>query len=604
MIFTVDSAGKGAINLILHAQLLWSTRIRTFRQGVPMFSKKILVVLTTLLLASSLLACSGGSPSLTQEDGDTPEYNGKPDGDLELDFEMDEETGEPCVTGSARCADDSDVAVLICNEDHGWDYHHSCDAGRVCEAGFCVDPLPDGDFPEDGDFISDGDTDADWHCTADLDCGYGSGCDPSGPGDGCVNRMECRSDDDCAEGLICYEMANWKACIPSQNECEVLDDCDYGYACVMGDEGWNVCQDANECYNTVECEGDNLICAEGGHWRVCQPDGKFCASTDDCDFGYKCYTDLPQPVCILENSCSIDSDCGVMQRCVIGENWKSCQIDLGPTWCTNDEACPEGEYCDTLSCKSKAQCSTDRDCETGNRCLEQDGYKQCIPTPPCTQDAECGFGYQCQSGTCAYANQCKNDGECPALQACKAVGNYTVCQFDTPSICTSDDGCDADEYCDTFLAVGECRSRNQCFIDEDCGEGMVCESNGHYTTCVADSPKACWFDFQCPTDWVCASGECKPIYEGTCVDIEGRWTVLISDCTLITTTQVYEFVPTNGCNGNIHLGETQIPAGNFTETSESHYNVQFTWQQCEGTVTLDSLLNLQCGSCSVQLAKW
>lgn len=557
-----------------------------------------LVVIPGLCLALLvfLVACdtpSGGNSS----DGDAPDY--PIDGDLETDDET-----EPCSVGESRCAPDNDLEVQACNDAGEWVAHHTCDEDKVCEGGKCVLPLPDGDdgddTPEDGDY--------EWHCSVDLDCAYGFGCDPTGPDDGCVSRMECRTDADCAEGLICRAMSNWKACIPSQDACREMSDCQYGYTCVPGPDGWNICEDANECYHTVECEQDHMICTEGGQWRVCQPDGHPCEEDANCPFGYKCYKEFPQPVCIYQSNCSVDRDCPTLQRCVINANWKSCEFDLGATWCQNDDACPAGHYCDVLTCKSKNECSVDRDCAVGERCQVQDDYRQCIEQPPCGNDAECGFGYRCIPGspnTCQYSNQCANDRDCEALQACKAVGNIAMCVLDTPSICTSDAGCRESEYCDTMLVIGECRSRNQCFIDADCGEGMVCQSNGHYNVCMPDSPKACWFDFQCPASWVCSGGKCRPIYEGTCSNIEGRWTVLIATgCTIIFTGQVYEFVPTDGCNGNIQFGDTQLPAGTFAETSPGKYDVRFTFQQCTGEVTLNALLNLSCGDCTVNLGQF
>ncbi len=585
-----------------------------------------------------IAGCNGNDTNMIFTDGDE-QIPADGDGDLDVpENEIDQEV-IPCEEGELLCEDDS--TLLVCNAEGIWVLKKVCENGESCIDGSCQSPLPDGDnlLPDGDDPQPDGDDpqpdgddpqpdgddpqpdgddplpDGDQvvHCVEHTDCAYGMACNPTGAGDGCEMRMACNEDADCENPrLMCAEMENWKECAPTPDECMEDDECEFGFACQEGEDGYNDCVDTNECALSTDCD-ENMVCVQTDTRWVCQPDGQACTEHSDCEFGYECHTEFEQPICLYASECTVDADCPSYQRCQVEENWKACKIDFN-AFCQSDADCEFGETCDILfsnygSCKSMNICTSDRECPTGFECESNGTYMDCVEVAPCVTDADCGFGFRCVAqqpkNLCEYANQCSSDADCGYMQECAVSGNWTSCTTHFPDVCTGDDSCAEDEYCDTLLGpLGECRSKSQCFVDEDCGEGMACESNGTFNECVAADPDACWFDFQCQEDWLCLDNTCKPQYEGMCTDIEGLWTVWISDCTLIMTGQTYEFVPKDGCNGDIRLGDTQVPAGSFDETSTSHYDLTIALVlQCTSEVTLNTVMSVDCGSCTVQLGR-
>jgi hypothetical protein len=226
-------------------------------------------------------------------------------------------------------------------------------------------------------------------------------------------------------------------------------------------------------------------------------------------------------------------------------------------------------------------------------------------------DTDCPRGFRCAPGNpraeCVYANECGSDADCGATQQCVFDGNWARCKLSVSGICTQDTNCDADEYCDLALGpLGTCRSRNQCFVDQDCGDGLMCESNGTWNQCVPAQTQNCWFDVQCPTDWTCNSGQCKPVYEGTCTEVEGQWTVWLSTCVLVPMGTVYEFVPENGCTGNVKLVSTNTNNGTFSQTSPANYDITLSLvYACTAKITLGTVMTMDCplGCTGIQMSR-
>jgi hypothetical protein len=133
----------------------------------------------------------------------------------------------------------------------------------------------------------------------------------------------------------------------------------------------------------------------------------------------------------------------------------------------------------------------------------------------CSADAECDGDMICDGGLCAEAGAdvtagggvvangpgCQNDGECAANQYCHfpsidpwvdgTPGNCTA-------LCTSD--CPDAQLCED----GQCFNASSCSPGNggDCPPGSVCQAGDN--TCGAP-PSQCYFNEQCPTDWVCDS---------------------------------------------------------------------------------------------------
>ncbi len=549
---------------------------------------------------SELPAVDGDSPS----DGDE-----SPDGDMETDDEF----VQTCEEGDHSCADES--VLLVCNEWGEWVYSETCESGYKCRVGSCREiGTVDGD--EDGDFDRETDSEFAWQCSSHFDCPFGFACDPThsdADDTGCVYASNCEKDTDCDPGWLCEDAANWKECFPGEDECRVHGDCDYGYGCFMGDVGLMVCLEANECEVDADCGGE-MICVQGEYWNVCQYDGDPCQSHEDCEFGYRCNTNLAYPVCEYASECVTDADCSAINVCATVENWKECRLNTSPDFCQSDNDCPEGFYCETViagygTCRSLNECFSDDECPEYFECISNGDYLECVETVPCQRHEDCGFGYRCvvaqPRNVCEYANECATDADCGNFEECQPDGNWTVCNYSFPSMCSSDNDCQRDEYCDFILGpIGNCVSRNQCYADEDCGDGLICENNGEFNECVPAQQQSCWFDFQCQDGWQCADGVCKPIYAGMCTDIEGEWTVWMSDCLMLTMGQAYEFIPEDGCNGSVRSQSLSISIGSFEETSTSNYNLTLGFiSQCSATVNLATVMSVTCNSCTAQLGR-
>lgn len=341
-----------------------------------------------------------------------------------------------------------------------------------------------------------------------------------------------------------------------------------------------------------------------------------CQINEDCAWQYVCDVMNDPNECIKFGQCESDDDCTAMQVCVEKEHWKECVTNTSPHMCNDDEDCDPGEYCKTDGifkiCRSKNECSDNAQCPEGYECLFEDDYYHCIDTSPCEIDTDCQFGYMCEikqpENECVYASECVDDDDCNAVSACVVQGNWTVCKIAGGGFCTSDAGCDIAEYCDLQLGfAGVCKSRNQCYSDADCDdEKLKCESNGVYNECVPKNPNWCLLDAMCDEGWFCVENECRPPYYEQCTEIAGEWKVWFSELSAVAFQQdeIYEFVPTNGCNGKILKNGTDT-LNKFAQTSPGNYDLDFYLiYQCTATVVLGNLMNIHCADGDAQLGKF
>gem|GEM_PF-3402265 len=602
-------------------------------------SISLTATLVFILFAS--LQCSSSDVQNMGEDGDM-------DGEIP-EFQIEDGDGaevEPCEPGDLKCADAT--AILLCDENGKWNYSTTCQDGEECWAGRCFVPAdgdetpdgdntPDGDETPDGDDTPDGDNTPDGDDTPDgdetpdgddipdgdvtvcddnMDCPWGFECVPDAGGDGCVDRNECFEDLDCPEETTCVESVHWNICLSNNDDCAVDMDCGFGFACQENPEGDMICVEMSECASDEDCT-NGKICVTSGNWKICAfENAGECEVNSDCDFGYLC--DLENGgVCSYASTCQTDADCQAWESCKVEDNWKQCAFNISKT-CASDADCGIGEFCQVVVgsyglCKSKNECSSDEECGEYEICQFNDEFYECVEEIPCNADTDCREGYKCVFASpknyCEYANQCTTDTDCAIYETCQMQGNYTVCKFTFSAPCTSDDGCAEDEYCDLTLGpLGVCRTRSQCFVDADCDEGLICQSNGTYNECIPATTQQCWFDFQCPEDWRCIDGACKPVYAGMCENVEGQWTVLIPNvsCMLITMGSQFEFIPTDGCNGKVKPLNLAWELGSFTETSTGNYDVTFAlFLQCTAEVTLSTLMTLNCpmGCDNIQLTR-
>ncbi|RJO63282.1 MAG: hypothetical protein C4523_21195 [Myxococcales bacterium] len=588
-----------------------------------MFHQKTLAMMAwcAVLYVLTFAASCADSPDVSFFPGETDGDAFQPDGDSDGDE-------GPCEPEATRCKDEK--VVEVCNDQGEWVFGETCFDDTECRRGQCApvadgdadgekdgDEAEDGDAPSDGDTLTDGDQpidgDGETHCTSNVDCPFGFACLPDAEGDGCVYRNECETAEDCQLGYRCIPEDNWNVCAPRPNLCEEDADCPYGYACLPTPEGWRNCVEQNECATDEDCE-KGLVCLEGAQWRVCQVSGDVCRENRDCDFGYVCNAELAPPVCQWASTCETDADCSAFEVCAVVDNWKECKLNTSPDICQSDADCDPGEFCEIVfggygSCRSLNQCTSDAQCPEYYKCEFNGTAYECVEQAPCQRNEDCGFGFRCVQAQprnlCEYANGCASDADCQAWETCQTVGNWTECKIGTSGFCSSDADCDANQYCDTVLGpFGTCRSRNQCYVDEDCDAGLVCKSNGTYNECVPASSQGCWLDFQCPEGWRCLNNVCRPQYEGMCTEAEGTWTIWLSTCALMTVGQSLEFIPEDGCKGRVNSPTLNLPVGTFEKTGDAHYNVVMAFiLQCQADITLGTLMNLDCGSCTAQLGR-
>lgn len=568
-------------------------------------------------------------PDECAEDGDCP-YGSACQAD---------ETGRMVCVDANECINDADCGEdRVCVDGTQWDIcqddPHECNAHTDCLFDYrCTLD----DFPHVCEYAST--------CTGvgEGDCDFGYSCkkvenwrecvlgfatclnDEACPPDEycrwgtCTSRDECQLDSDCQEeGFVCASNGVYNVCAMGEDECEVDSDCEFGYSCHVGDPR-NYCEYANECNVDSEC-GANEICVPGEQWKVCQNPNFECSDHSDCLFGYMCNMDVNPHICSYASTCSSDADCSAFETCqVIEGNWKECQIDWSPGFCTSDDDCEAHEFCDIIAgfgtCKSRNECTDDMECEQDYVCESNGVYNECVWGVSCQEHTDCPIGYRCVEASprneCEYANECTQDSDCSSIQECRIVDNWAECQLAWNGVCVDDTGCAEDEYCDGVIGgLGTCRSKDQCFVDEDClDENLVCEDNGEFNECVPGHETACWFDIQCPEGWRCIDGACHPLYEGMCSEVEGRWTVWYSPigqlaCALIPIGTVYEFIPEDGCNGGVKREGGTIDLGTFSELGNHEYDVTFTLiYQCTAKVIGGTLMSMDCPGCTgIQLS--
>ena len=452
-----------------------------------------------------------------------------------------------------------------------------------------------------------------WICQISSDCDFGWKCLNDGTtADGCVHVNECEFDEDCSVNEYCGIVENWNECFSAGKVCILHTDCAFGMMC-RTDFDPAFCEFVGECEVHEDCLlGFSCIVVE--NWKECRETiENECAIHTDCDFGNSCNTMISPTRCEYVSQCVTDYDCSDIQRCEREENWKICQLDISPDTCDKDEDCEIGEVCDIPVigmgvCRSLNECEITSECATGYECEFNGTFNECVKSVPCVVDEDCGFGYRCletlPENQCEYANECATADDCPALNSCDVEGNWTVCNFTSGTFCTSDANCAPDEYCDITIVAGSCVSRNQCYADEDCGDGMKCENNGTYNECVPLSTEGCLLDIQCQDGWACIDNECMPKYSGVCTEIEGNWTVWMSDVIIFPQGTTWEFIPNDGCNGNIVESTSTVPAGTFNIIVSPEYDIKMGLvQDCTASININAIMTITCDGNTAQLGR-
>ena len=281
---------------------------------------------------------------------------------------------------------------------------------------------------------------------ASKNCFFGE-CDPESGR--CVNKPECRADQDCTAGFSC---AQTQDCVP-ENTCESSDDCPGGI-CEQG-----ACVNPDTCEVNSDCVPGTYCGAQG----TCVPDP--CNSVT-CDRG----------VCERGTGNCIDED-------ACDERLPAEQCDSGEK-CVDDECVSRENYCDKLTCErgvcsfqeggcvnaddcqgDKAKCLEGYFCNPDNRCQEnlcegtdcgENGVcdpatGECVNAARCDDDDDCTNSYHCIGGRCRTTPpgcaDASGDGGCPGNQICEYDEDWNTDRCTEPEICETSVDCLDDRVC-------------------------------------------------------------------------------------------------------------------------------------------------------------
>ena len=250
----------------------------------------------------------------------------------------------------------------------------------------------------------------------DTDCGFGYRCLTGVSPKVCEYANECVRDTDCPSFQTCQVSGNWKVCQFGGTEfCSSDDDCAQGEFCDVIFAGYGQCKSMNECESDAECP-TNMECTynEQLGYNECVEVNP-CEEDEDCGFGFRCVDgEDGNSLCEYANECSTGSDCAEWEICEAEGNWNVCSLNTQPSFCTSDDQCDTGYYCDKVfnlfgTCKSLSECSVDEDCPQGTVCQSNGTYNECVdPTPQsCWFDFQCPDGWSCDDGVCAPAQSDK-----------------------------------------------------------------------------------------------------------------------------------------------------------------------------------------------------
>lgn len=228
-------------------------------------------VLTLIMLAFFLAACSGGdasfSPDPTVGDVSGPEDDpgGGGGGDDGATGDADEKQEErDCFLDgfcyrkcdvAADCPDGFSCIMNVCTFDCQTD--DECGTGGACsEVGLCE--------ASDGAGLP--------LCSVDEDCGDGRFCNGEGDCEQIPVLLGCQGDIDCPLGQYCDDLHTCELFPGPGVECTIDDDCPGNYYC----DALNECQ--QECRSNYQC-GDGEACDSSGRCVVVGAPARFSSFT-------------------------------------------------------------------------------------------------------------------------------------------------------------------------------------------------------------------------------------------------------------------------------------------------------------------------------------
>lgn len=224
---------------------------------------------------------------------------------------------------------------------------------------------------------------------------------------------------------------------------------------------------------------------------------------DGCYVASDCTAPL---VCAYQRchaQCTTTRDCGTGQRCV-GSMYPKLGVCLleDETNCERHSDCPSPLVCGRRS-RCEAQCQTDRDCFAAQTCAQGScvDTTEAPETPPatgqpgqtCTRNSDCDVPLVCNRlGFCA--TECVVDRDCLGGQVC--VESVCRLPMTDAGIVDAADDVTVDTSTDGVVGIGK-----KCAYTSECPGSLVCRPSG-----VCDVE--CKSDVDCPTGSLCYAGSC------------------------------------------------------------------------------------------------
>ena len=256
----------------------------------------------------------------------------------------------------------------------------------------------------------------------------------------------------------------------------------------------------DECASDGDCAAGQACGANG----QCGPPAAQCATSDQCESGLICVTEIGQcHQCIRDANCPPNNTCVALQ-CVPKDDPEP-EEDVAEPEPEPDAAEPEPEP-DAAEPEPEPEpepVGCDPDCPGLQICDE--ASNRCLEPRICLSDIDCLSNKVCFATRCLDERQVIEAGGCFDDETCEGQGEFLFCNLEGHT-CLPSGRCNNDNECPGDLACapdGLCR---QCADNSDCPGGLSCESADEAFVCVEGD--RCNGNDDCRGDRRCQGGAC------------------------------------------------------------------------------------------------
>jgi hypothetical protein len=308
-----------------------------------------------------------------------------------------------------------------------------------------------------------------------------------GSGNLCVNSActpgDCRTTTDCptSGGLVCINLT----CSPCTTDGQCTP---YGASICVS----SVCTPGN-CHSTGDCNSTSQICNLANHTcTACTTDAQ-CADPANYNTGHFC-----------QNSACVTGECRTAAQCSGG---KLCNTSLACVACNNTTECTtalgSNHVCTGGACVA-GNCTSTNDCLGAGQLCQGTTCVGCNADTDCTGDAAYGAQHICSNHQCISGN-CHTSGDCTTNQQLCNAGTHLCTGCASDASCKSDTTYGSTDIClNAKCITGDCHDTST-----ECTNGEVCGASAAHAcgTCVSDTQ--CSTDPHYPGD-ICFQGACGP----------------------------------------------------------------------------------------------